>query len=94
MRRPRRSASSRCAPAPEQRDRYGVPVATVATVSSRRTAAHLSGLLADYGIRCTVVPATTVASTGSTKGERWDVVVFPEDGAAAHRVLSTTLPEP
>jgi len=93
MRRPRRSASSRCAPAPEQRDRYGLLV-PVATVSSRRTAAHLSGLLADYGIRCTVVPATTVPSTGSTEGERWDVVVFPEDGAAAHRVLSTTLPEP
>jgi hypothetical protein len=93
MHRPRRSASSRCAPAPEQCDRYGLLV-PVATVSTRCAAAQVSGLLAGYAIRCTVVPATTVASTGSTEGKRWDVVVFPEDGAAAHRVLSTTLPEP
>jgi len=25
--------------------------------------------------------------------ERWDVLVFPEDGAAAYRVLDTTLPD-
>ncbi len=93
MHRPRRSASSRCAPAPEQCDRYGLLV-PVATVSTRCAAAQVSGLLAGHAIRCTVVPATTVASTGSTEGKRWDVVVFPEDGAAAHRVLSTTLPEP
>lgn len=92
MPRPRRWHGSRCASVPEQRDRWGLLV-PVATVSSRRTAAHLSGLLADYAIRCTVVPAITAASTGSTEGERWDVVVFPEDGAAAHRVLSTMLPE-
>ncbi len=67
MPRPRRWHGSRCAPVPEQRDRWGLLV-PVATVSSRRTAAHLSGLLADYAIRCTVVPATTAASTESTEG--------------------------
>ncbi len=87
MHRLRRSTGDRCAP--EQRDRYGLLV-PAATVSSRRAAAEVSGLLADHAVRCTVVTATTPASTG----ERWDVVVFPDEGAAAYRVLSTMLPGP
>ncbi len=85
----------RCAPAPEQRDRYGLLV-PAATVSTRCAAAQVSGLLADYGIRCTAVSATATATPrgAGSEGESWDVVAFPEDGAAAHRALSTTLPEP
>jgi len=92
MHRPRRSAGSRCAP--EQRDRYGLLV-PVATVSTRCAAAQVSALLAGYAIRCTVVPATPAATPrgAGSEGERWDVVVFPKDGVAAHRVLTTTLPE-
>jgi len=92
MHRSRRLADSRCAA--DSCDGYGLLV-PAATVSSRRLAADVRGLLADYAIRSTVVPATGAAtrSTGRA-GQRWNVVVFPEDGAAAYRVLSTTLPEP
>ena len=89
MHRQRRWAGRRRAP--DQGDRYGLLV-SAATVSSRRAATHVRGLLADWSIRSTVVPALTAPPTEGDE-QRFDVLVFPEDSAAAYRVLDTTLPD-